>query len=124
MARTFTEALKRGDVDAALQIYTEDVRFVDPDGSVTNGKAELEKSLRGMMSGAQVNEYTIHTSHFQTDGQVAYGMGTEHLLLADKKTHKATTQDVQFLVVARRGPDKGWRLQYGMETPMPPKAKP
>ncbi len=121
--RAFIAFAKQGNAAKLATLYSADAIEVDPDGTVTKGRAAFEQVWRGIFAANTVKDWTIETRVFNSDTHVAYGGGIDRFVAVDKKTGKETIQEAQFLVIVRQQADNRWVLQYLMETPMPPKAK-
>jgi uncharacterized protein (TIGR02246 family) len=121
--RAFIAFAKQGNAAKLATLYAADAIEVDPDGSVTKGRAAFEQLWRGVFGANTVKEWTIDTKVFNSDVHIAYAGGIDRFVAVDKKTGKETTQEAQFLVVVRQQADNRWVLQYLVETPMPPKTK-
>lgn len=123
-SRRFTSLAKKGDIPGLVSMYTEDATFVDADGTTTHGRTAFEQYWRAALASMTIKDFSIETSDFRASGPYAYGAGTDRLVSVDKKTGKESTLVVQFLVVFKQQPGKGWLLQYGMEAPLPTAGEP
>lgn len=120
--RAFQSLLKRGtDIPAFVAFYSPNVTWVDPDGSMFVGRAQIEQQARAMFDAMTIKDWSIETTTFRSDGPVAYAAGVEHLRATDKKTGKPQNEDARFLVIMRAQPKGGLQFEYGIEAPMPTK---
>ena len=120
--RKFVALVKRGaDVPGMMALYAPNATWVDSDGSVNVGRAQIERLLRGYLAAMTFKDYSIETTTFRADGPVAYAAGVEHVKAVDKKSGKPMEATARFLVIMRAQPDGRATVEYGLEAPVPEK---
>jgi uncharacterized protein (TIGR02246 family) len=107
LSAAFAAALGRGDIDAALEMWSEDAAIVDPNGEPVRGRAAIGAALRGLIdNGARVE---IELTRTIAAGDVAVGVGT---LTLSGNGHDGSRyrQRSSSTVIYRRGEDGRWRI--------------
>lgn len=99
-------------------LYTANAVYVESDGRVMSGAAEIARMTRGYLRTIRVTSFEVDTKTFRSDGRIAYGGGLVHIAQVDRRGRRNRHTE-QFLVVYRRQPDGNWLLDYGMEAPNP-----
>jgi uncharacterized protein (TIGR02246 family) len=107
LSASFAQALARGDVDAALELWTEDATILTAAGEAVRGREAVAAALRGLVdNGARVE---IELTRTVTAGDVALGLGT--LTLSGTATGGAVfRQQSSSTVIYSRGADGRWRI--------------
>jgi uncharacterized protein (TIGR02246 family) len=74
LSDAFGQALARGDLDSAMEMWAEDASIINPAGEVVSGRQAIGEVLRALIdNGAEVG---IEVSRIIEAGDVALGLGT------------------------------------------------
>jgi ketosteroid isomerase-like protein len=113
----FAAALARGDADAAVATYADDLVYM-PDGVATDhGKQGTRDAFRAMVAKYRVN-LSVKTDEVTVCGAVAYDLGSVRLVLTPKAGGEPRTIEKRFLELWRK--DKtGWRVARVMNNAVP-----
>ena len=114
-------ALKRGDIDGALQIYTEDVVALWPGEPVIRGRAALREAAVRAFGGATLTTAKSTTDDILVSGDVA--VATVSFDNTWTKGGEAVRQAGRGIVVWRRQPDGSWRVSRDISNQGPPEKR-
>lgn len=96
-------ALNAKDVDALVNLYTEDARLLPPDGAMTSGRDGVRTAFGGMMDAGIGGETTrVETT---VSGDIAYIVGTFTLVAGDE-----TVGTGKYIETWQRGDDGQWLI--------------
>src|SRR5512143_1571884 len=103
----FTEALDRGDAQAAVQVYADDARVLLPSSRPMDGRAAIEAFWRaGLESGMS----GIVLQPALVDAQTSFGCEIGRYVLRAAPRDEATVEEEGgYLIVHRRDADGAWR---------------
>jgi uncharacterized protein (TIGR02246 family) len=106
LSASFAQALARGDVDAALELWTEEATILTAAGEAVRGREAIGAALRGLIdNGAHVE---IELTRTVTAGDVALGLGT--LTLSGTAAGAVFRHQSSSTVIYSRGADGRWRI--------------
>ena len=105
--RLFAEALSRGDLDSAVELYEDDAQYVQDDGQIAQGRAAIREVLRELLTTSPTLDcYEIDVKQ---NGELAVlrarwtFVGTR----ADGESIDARGRSIE---IVRRQPDNTWRF--------------
>ena len=105
--RLFAEALSRGDLDSAVELYEDDAQYVQDDGQIAQGRAAIREVLRELLTTSPTLDcYEIDVKQ---NGELAVlrarwtFVGTR----ADGEPIDARGRSIE---IVRRQPDNTWRF--------------
>jgi uncharacterized protein (TIGR02246 family) len=107
LSEAFAEALARGDVEEALELWVEDATILTASGDAVQGREAIGAALRALVeNGAEVE---IELTRTVTAGDVALGLGTLTLrgTGADGQPFRHRSSSA---VIYTRCPDGAWRV--------------
>jgi len=113
LRRREIEAAEAGDVEALLELRTDDFVAMPPNHPPVRGKAEVEGFLRGMFSTLAVRE-TVRSESVTVDGSLAYDRGVFSGQATMKSSGDTISLDGKYLWIAVRGPDGAWKYAVQM----------
>ncbi len=110
--RQFAEALDRGDVASAVQVYTDDARILPPDMAPAEGRPAIEQFWAGGVQQLGIGGVRLTTEEAEAFGEMAYEQGRYAFT-----TNQGPAQG-KYLVIWSRTPD-GWRWRRHIWNPTP-----
>ncbi len=116
----YLDALKRQDVQAAGEYWTEDSRLIGP--GIDLDRSHLLEGLRSAFAaGIQVNVLKRSTIEFFIHGDVAYEIAQAEEVLLNPGTTSSDTIRNNLFIRWEKGSDGNWRFDrvlLGPQTPM------
>lgn len=110
-----------GDLQAALDCYTDDVLWIPPDSPPITGKAAIGPRYEKMYRDFRP-ELVLSTDELIVSGDLAYVRGTTCGRLVPRAAGKATEVDDDCVMILRRAPNGEWkiaRLMWNRRSPRP-----
>jgi ketosteroid isomerase-like protein len=96
-------------VEASVAEYAPDAEFIDPNGTVFQGRAALRQLFQTVTSSYD-SDLQFHSQRVEVSGNLAYDSGRYHETLTDRATGKAQELSGRYLTVYRRSGDGVWRI--------------
>jgi uncharacterized protein (TIGR02246 family) len=106
----FTKHLNAGDLDAVVELYAADARFVSPDGGTIVGRDKIRDVLAGLIKGKTRLEGRVIRAVTVGDTAILY---TDFEGTTVDASGKASDMRSKAIEVLRRQPDGTWRLIVG-----------
>jgi uncharacterized protein (TIGR02246 family) len=106
LAAAFAAAINAGEVDAAVELWTEDATIVQPDGEALHGKPAVAVALQAIVDNGLRMEIDVSNVFVAGDAAVVVGALT---LNGTDGEHGSFAQRSNSVVVYTRDPD-GWRI--------------
>jgi ketosteroid isomerase-like protein len=111
----FAAAMNRGDVAAAVRVYTEDAQLLPPNSPAVNGRTNIQGFWEGAAQALGIKQVSIHTVSVEFIDDTAIEQGEYTLELA------AGEDEGKFIVVWKRQPDDSWKWQVDIfNSDLPP----
>jgi len=107
LSAAFAAALERGDVEAALDMWSEEAVIVTAEGDPVRGRAAIGAALRALVDNGTRTE--IELDRTLVAGDVAVGFGTL-TLSGTSADGGAFRQRSSSTVIYARGADGTWRI--------------
>jgi ketosteroid isomerase-like protein len=102
--RKFEEAVSRGDLAAACEVYTPDAKLLPPDAAMVTGRGAIQNFWQQAVGALGLKRVQLKTVQLTVSGEAAYEIGEAAL---DLQSGSATAK---YVVVWRRGVHSGdWR---------------
>ena len=106
--RRFMEAFNRGDVEAAVEFYTDDAKFLHPNTEIVSGKQAIKEFFEtGRAFG--LRRFYLTSVEIGYDGNLAYERGVITIEM-EPEGGLATTDTGKYLVVMKRQADNSWKV--------------
>jgi len=106
--RRFMEAFNRGDVEAAVEFYTDDAKFLHPNTEIVSGKQAIKEFFEtGRAFG--LRRFYLTSVEIGYDGNLAYERGVITIEM-EPEGGQATTDTGKYLVVMKRQADSSWKV--------------
>lgn len=110
--RRFAEALNRGDVAGAVQVYAQDARILPPEMAPAEGRQAIEQFWAGGVQQLGISGVQLTTEEVEVFGETAYEQGRYQFT-----TNQGPAQG-KYLVIWSRTPE-GWRWRRHIWNPSP-----
>ena len=97
------DALSAGDIDAALELYTEDCRMMPPGGPMTVGRQQVRRLVQGLIGKSLTIRYEQVRVERVADGTImSLGRGIGSL--------EGVSIHSKHILLLRKDPDGVWRI--------------
>lgn len=103
----FAEAFNRGDVAAAVAVYSEDASILPPGSERITGRGSIRRFWQEAMDSG-IRQVTLQTDDLVHDGGMAREIGSA-MLRIQQEGGEATMATARYVVVWQRGRDGEWR---------------
>ena len=100
--RKFEEAVGRGDIAAACQVYTQDAHLLPPDAAMVTGRGGIQKFWEQAAGALGLNRVELKTLQLTMSGNTAYEIGEAVLGL------QSGSATAKYVVVWQHGPGGEW----------------
>jgi uncharacterized protein (TIGR02246 family) len=109
VTRRFAEAFNRGDLDAAVEFYTDDATFLHPNVEIVSGKQAIKEFFEAGRAflGLKTLDFKILESDY--DGNLAYERGIIQIYM-EPEGGQPLVDKGKYLVVMKRGADGLWKV--------------
>jgi uncharacterized protein (TIGR02246 family) len=106
--REFMDNVAAKNAARVAGIYADDARILMPGRPVISGKSEILAFYKAALDGP-VEAITLDTTHIDVSGDLAYGFGTNAILLkaAGEAPHE---EKGKYVAVYRRQPAGDWKI--------------
>ena len=101
--RKFEEAVGRGDIAAACEVYTQDAHLLPPDAAMVTGRGAIQKFWEQAAGVLGLNRVELKTIQLTMSGNTAYEIGEAVLGL------QSGSATAKYVVVWQRGVSGEWR---------------
>src|ERR1700687_4621035 len=101
--RKFEEAVGRGDIAAACEVYTQDAKLLPPDAAMVTGRGAIQKFWEQAAGVLGLNRVELKTVQLTMSGNTAYEIGEAVLGL------QSGSATAKYVVVWQRGVGGEWR---------------
>ncbi len=100
------------DVEAIVNVWSEDVRVVLPGEQVIVGRAAAKEMVKGSLAipGFKIT-WTPDSAVVSSSGDLGYTWGANHLTAPDSAGHLVTT-DGRYVTIWRKDADGAWRCVW------------
>jgi uncharacterized protein (TIGR02246 family) len=106
--REFMDNVAAKNAARVAGIYADDARILMPGRPVISGKSEILAFYKAALDGP-VEAITLDTTHIDVSGDLAYGFGTNTILL--KEAGEAPREEKgKYVAVYRRQPAGDWKI--------------
>ncbi len=119
LREAWIEDLEQKRLDQAIDLYTEDAVFFNPDGPRTDGKAAIRALFDMVMKGYDA-DIQLRSTGLAVSGDLAYDSGDYDETLTVRATHAKNILHGNYLMVLERGRDHQWRIVQHMWTQSAP----
>jgi len=109
VTKRYAEAFNRGDLDAAVEFYTDDATFLHPNVEIVSGKQAIREFFeagRVFLGLKRLDFEIIESAH---DGDLAYERGIIRIHM-EPSGGQPTVDKGKYVVVMKRGGDGLWRV--------------
>jgi len=109
VTKRFAEAFNSGDLDAAVEFYTDDATFLHPNVEIVSGKQAIKEFFeagRAFLGLKRLNFEIIESDH---DGNLAYERGIIQIDMEPEGV-PPTVDKGKYLVVMKRQTDGTWKV--------------
>lgn len=108
VTKRFAEAYNRGDIAAAVEFYTRDAKFLNPNTEIISGKKAIKEFLEaGRAMG--LRRISFKGVEAGCDGDLAYERGIINMDIAPEGG-QAMKDKGKYLVVMKRQADGSWKV--------------
>ena len=108
--RVFIDAMKKGDVDAVVDLYADDAVILAPQNEIISGKEAITAFWKKAMAGEATFDAVYEVEEVGGDGMIAYEIGknvSDYTFPdGDKWQERA-----KFVVVWKKQADGEWKMQ-------------
>ena len=109
VTRKFAEAFNRGDLDAAVEFYTDDATFLHPNVDIVSGKQAIKaffEAGRAFLGLKTLNFEILESDH---DGNLAYERGIIQIDM-ELEGKQPLIDKGKYVVVMKRQTDGSWKV--------------
>jgi uncharacterized protein (TIGR02246 family) len=115
----YQDAVKAGDAEAMLALYTDDVVEMPPNMPIRDGKSDVEAA-----AGSEPQPTTFSLTPVETDGvgSLAYDRGTYAASMMMEGMEEPTSDTGKYLVLLRKQSDGSWLISeviWNSDLPLP-----
>lgn len=107
------QALSRGDVEAALQLYTSDAIVRPANMDPVRGEAALREFFIRWFAAMAIKEVAYTTEELRVHGDMAYQIGTYRGTL-EMPGPRSVIDRGSFAIVWQKHPDRSWKYKHGI----------
>ncbi|UCG82696.1 MAG: DUF4440 domain-containing protein [Dehalococcoidia bacterium] len=109
VTKRFAAAFNRGDLDVAVEFYTDDATFLHPNVEIVSGKQAIKEFFEAGRAflGLKTLYFEIIDSDY--DGDLAYERGTIQIDM-EPEGGQPILDKGKYLVVMKRGADGLWKV--------------
>ena len=107
------EAVRRGDYEALVGLWTDDIVSLAPDRPAIKGKEAMRKELmkrKEENSGMEVLDYVLSFDEVKILGDVAYEWGTYRGTVRWSGREEETRQEGKLMRILKRHDDGSWKV--------------
>ena len=104
----WADALNRGDLDAAVDLYTPDALMMPPGVGMLRGKEEIRAFFDGFATYSP-RDVSVTTQEIEVCGDTAYEVGSYSMSLQPPGQERFTDRG-KYVVIWKLGADGEWRL--------------
>ncbi len=122
--RRFSQGYVLLDADSVGQLYTEDARYLAPDGDIITGREAITQVFRGFFDSIHQAGLAVRISFTSVDRAFAHDLATDvgyYELVTDSAGQSVRTATAKFTTVWQRDLDGVWRIRVdsysGVEPP-------
>jgi ketosteroid isomerase-like protein len=101
--RRFEEAMNRGDVADACEVYVADAKILPPDASMVTGRRAIQAFWQKAAEGLGLKQVRLKTAELKVSGDTAYEIGEALLGL------QSGSATAKYVVVWQRQSNGEWR---------------
>jgi uncharacterized protein (TIGR02246 family) len=124
LGKAWEEAIKRQDVNALLDMVTDDVLFMPPNMPTVQGKAAVAEMFRIFFATSTVDQ-TFNPEEIQIGRDWAFARGQDVLTITPRAGGTPVRVEARGISILRREKDGIWRFARGMtNTTGPPHSGP
>ena len=104
----YSEAIRQGNVDGAVALYTDDATMVPPDGEIVKGKQAIEGLYKKFIQ-MGMKDIVFTTIEVGGGGDTAYEIGKTKVRI-QPEGQAAMTDSTKYLVIWKRQADDTWKV--------------
>ena len=115
----YSEAIRQGNVDGAVALYTDDATMVPPDGEIVKGKQAIEELYKKFFQ-MGVKDIVLTTIEVGGRGDMAYEIGKTKVRI-QPEGQATMTDSTKYLVIWKRQADATWKVHvdiWNVNSPM------
>ena len=109
VTRRFAEAFNRGDLDAAVEFYTDDATFLHPNVEIVSGKQAIKEFFEAGRAFLGLKTLNFQILESDYDGNLAYERGNIQIDM-EPEGGQPMVDKGKYLLVMKRGADGLWKV--------------
>jgi uncharacterized protein (TIGR02246 family) len=119
LSRDFVAAVRAKNLEAILDMVTDDAIFLPPGTPEVRGKQAVAEMYGGFFARFAVVEQTAALEEVKVSGEWAFAWGTDEILATPASGGPAMRTRGKSMIVLQRGTDGAWRFARGINNMMP-----
>ena len=119
LTRDFVAAVRAKNLEAILDMITDDAIFLLPGSPEVRGKQAIAEMYRGFFARFDAVEQTATLEEVKVSGDWAFGWGADEILATPAAGGPTMRTRGKNMIILRRGPDGAWRFARGINNMMP-----
>ena len=104
----YSEAIRQGNLDGAVALYTDDATMVPPDGDIVKGKQAIEELYKKFFQ-MGMKDIAFTTIEVGGSGDTAYEIGKTKVRI-QPEGQAAIIDSTKYLVIWKRQADGAWKV--------------
>jgi len=92
-------ALRKGDINTLLGLYTDDATLLPPDDTVKKGRVEIKSFYELLPRSGKIVDASIISNAIKGDDNTFYEIGEYHLIIRSFETDATRTATMKYLAV-------------------------
>ena len=109
VTQRYVEAFNRGDLDAAVEFYTDDATFLHPHAEIVSGKQAIKEFFEAGRVFLGLKRLNFEILESGCDGNLAYERGIMQIDI-EPEGGQALVDKGKYLVVMKRQSDGSWKV--------------
>ncbi len=109
VTKKFGEAFNRGDLDAAVEIYTEDATFLHPNVEIVSGKQAIKEFFDAGRAFLGLKRLNFEILESDYDGNLAYERGIIQIDM-EPEGGQPIVDKGKYVVIMKRQADGSWKV--------------
>ena len=109
VTKRFAEAFNRGDLDAAVEFYTDDATFLHPNVEIVSGKHAIKEFFEAGRAFLGLKRLNFEILESDYDGNLAYERGIIQIDM-EPEGGQPIVDKGKYVVVMKRQADGSWKV--------------